>query len=262
MRYLRGCAPLAAALMLGLTGPATATADPDALWRIVHDGCVVDETQHHDPAPCSRVDLTGGESAGYVVFKDQVGERQYLVMPTARIAGMESPELLDPGTTNYFAAAWQARAFVEQRAGGTIPRDWMSLAVNSAASRTQNQLHIHLDCLRADVHDALRSVAGAIGPVWAPVGVPLSGRSYWAIAVDGPDLVANPFIVLADGLPGARTEMGLYTLVVVGTTAADGRPGFVILADRADAAGGAAGEELQDHDTCPAPVPPTPATAK
>jgi CDP-diacylglycerol pyrophosphatase len=247
---------------LGLLGSATAHADPNALWTIVHDKCVVDLEQRRDPAPCSRVDLSGGEAGGYAVLKDIVGDRQYLLIPTARIAGMESPELLDPATTNYFGAAWQARSFVEQKAGGTIARDWMSLAVNSAVARTQNQLHIHIDCVRADVHDALRSVAGAIGPSWAPLPVTLVGHTYWAMAVDGADLDADPFTLLADGLESARAEMGLYTLVVVGTTDPAGRPSFVILADRADAGTGAGGEELQDHDTCPPPLPASPSTAK
>jgi CDP-diacylglycerol pyrophosphatase len=262
VRHLRSSAPLAAALALCLFGSAAAHADPNALWTIVHDQCVVDVQQHHDPAPCSRVELSRGEAHGFGVLKDLVGDRQYLLIPTARIAGIESPQLLDPGTTNYFGAAWQARSFVEQKAGGTIARDWMSLAVNSAAARTQNQLHIHIDCVRADVHDALRSAAGAIGPAWAPLPILLVGHTYWAMWVGGTDLDADPFTLLADGLDGARTDMGSHTLVVVGATDPAGRPGFVVLADRADADTGAGGEELQDHDSCPPPLPATPTTAK
>jgi CDP-diacylglycerol pyrophosphatase len=250
------------ALTLWLAGSATAQADPNALWTIVHDQCVADVQQRHDPAPCSRVDLGRGEDGGYAVLKDIVGDRQYLLIPTARIAGMESPEVLAPGATNYFAAAWQARSFVEQKAGGTIARDWMSLAINSAVARTQNQLHIHIDCLRADIHDTLRTVAPTIGPTWAPLPVPLVGHSYWAMSVTGTELTADPFALLADGMPGARDEMGQYTLVVVGTPDIGGQPGFVILADRADAETGGGGEELQDHDSCPLPMPATAATAK
>ncbi len=263
MRHTRGSALLAASA-LWVLAPATVHADPNALWTLVHDQCVVDVQQHRDPAPCSRVDLSRGEDDGYAVLKDIVGDRQYLVIPTARITGIESPVLVDPPhATNYFGAAWQARSFVEQRAGGTIPRDWMSLAVNSAVARSQNQLHIHLDCLRADVHDALRSAAGAIGPGWAPLPVPLTGHTYWAMAVDGINLDANPFRLLADDLDGARDDMGgQYTVVVAGLTGPGGRPGFVVLADRADDVSNAGGEELQDHDACPPPLPATPTTAK
>lgn len=258
MRFLRGGALLTVMLLTWQLGPAAAQADPNALWTIVHDQCVVDEQQNHDPAPCAKVDL----DRGYVVFKDAVGARQYLLMPTARIAGIESPELLDSGAPNYFADAWAARSFVEQRAGGTIRRDWMSLAVNAAVARSQNQLHIHLDCLRADVHQALAEAP--IGPVWAPLPVPLAGAEYWAVAVPGADLAVNPVTLVADGLDGARADMALYNVVVVGAGDVDGQPGFVILANRADGSNGpvAGGELLQDHGSCPPPLPPTSETAK
>jgi CDP-diacylglycerol pyrophosphatase len=247
-----------------LAGWPTAQADPDALWAIVHGQCVPNLYEHHDPAPCAQADLSRGEDRGWVVFKDSEGYRQYLLMPTAHIPGIESPELLAPGATNYFGVAWQARAFVEQRAGGTVPRDWMSLAVNSSVARSQNQLHIHIDCLRADVRDTLDSNAGDIGATWAPFPTPLAGHTYWAVAVPGAELDVNPFTLLADGLGGARADMGGYTLVVVGADDVGGGPGFVILADRADGETGdfAGGEQLQDHESCPPPLPATTSTAK
>lgn len=257
------CAALAAVAMVFIS-TVPAHADPNALWTIVHDQCVADELAHRDPAPCAQVNLDGGERYGYAVMKDIDGDRQYLLLPTARITGIESPELLEPGATNYFAEAWLARAYVEQRAGGTLPRDWMSLAVNSAVSRSQNQLHIHIDCVRADVQAALRAQAAAIGPAWAPFPAPLAGHTYWAMTVPGAELTVNPFTLLAEGLAGARTDMGSYTLVVVGADDVAGQPGFIVLADRADGETGdvAGGEQLQDHDYCPPPLPPSGATAK
>jgi CDP-diacylglycerol pyrophosphatase len=231
-----------------------AHADPYALWNIVHDRCVPDQQRARNPAPCALVDLSGGEQEGYAVLKDISGATQFLLIPTQRIAGIESPALLEPGATNYFAAAWRARSFVHAAAGLTLPGDWISLAVNSAVARSQNQLHIHIDCIRADVHDALSSHASEIGAVWTPFPVPLAGHPYRAIAVKGDDLdTANPFTVLADGIDGARADMGSQTLVVVGSVGADGHPGFVILASHADPAVGNAGsgEELQDHALCP-----------
>ena len=251
--------------LLGLGGAGVAAADPDALWRIISERCVPDQLANRDPAPCSVVDLDAGQDAGYVVLKDIVGARQFLLMPTARITGIDSPALLAPGATNYFAAAWYARSFTEAAAGGTLPRDWISLAVNSAVSRSQDQLHIHIDCLRADVHEALRRYAPTIGDTWAEFPAPLAGRTYSAIAVAGEDLGAvDPFVLLADGIEGARADMGLNTLVVVGASNVRGGPGFIVLADRADVETGdlAGGEALQDHDFCPAPLPPGPTTAK
>lgn len=249
--------------------PATATvaqADPDALWRLVSQQCVVDEVQFADPAPCAAVDLPDGVQRGHAVLKDSVGARQFLLIPTARIAGIESPELLAPDAPNYFAEAWRARSFTET-VGGTVPRDWMSLAINSALARSQNQLHIHIDCLRSDVHDALSRYGGGVGPEWTTFPVPLAGHTYTAMAVEGPDLAVNPFRLVADALsaenPGqdAGQDMGSQTIVVVGTSRADGGTGFLILADRADGESGsfAGGEQLQDHDSCMGAAQPGPA---
>jgi CDP-diacylglycerol pyrophosphatase len=201
------------------------------------------------------VDLAEGSA----VLKDLVGATQFLLIPTTRITGIESPSAIAPDAPNYFAAAWRARTFVDQRAGWTLPRDWVSLAINSVRARSQTQFHIHVDCVRADVRAALSEHSAEVGPAWAPFPVPLAGHRYDAVAVTGEDLDAvNPLVLLADGIAGARETMADRTLVVVGAFGADGRPGFVVLSDRADTATGnlAEGEELQDHSFCP--QPPTP----
>jgi CDP-diacylglycerol pyrophosphatase len=249
----------AAAALVAATsgvGMGSAQANPNALWDIVNDQCVPDQEQRGDPAPCADVDLSAGEEKGSAVLKDLVGATQFLLIPTGRITGIESPALLAPDATNYFAAAWRARSFVDERAGWTLPRDWVSLAINSEDARTQDQLHIHVDCVRQDVYAALTRHAAAVGPAWAPFPVPLGGHRYSAIAVDGEDLDGvNPFQLLADGVAGARSDMGAQTLVVVGAYGPDCRPGFIVLADHVDVAEGdtAGGEALQDHTSCPQP---------
>lgn len=255
---LAGLILAAAALAtLPTAGISSAQGDPNALWSIVNGQCVPDQQQHGNPAPCAQVDLDAGEQNGHAVLKDLVGPLQFLLIPTGRITGIESQEILAPDAPNYFAAAWRARSFVEERAGRTLPRDWLSLAINSAQARTQTQLHIHVDCLRADVHQALVEHSSEIGTEWTDFPVPLAGQRYSAVFVGGEDLSAvNPFTLLADGVPGARTDMGDQTLVVVGAEAPDGNPGFVVLADHVDEATGdlASGESLQDHQTCAAPI--------
>jgi CDP-diacylglycerol pyrophosphatase len=245
---------LVAAFLVAVGGATTgyANADPNALWTIVHDQCVPDQVASSDPAPCSLVDLTSGERHGYAVLKDLVGATQFLLIPTDRISGIESQALLEPDAANYFASAWEAGGFVDARAGVDIPRDWMSLAVNSAVARSQNQLHIHIDCVRADVRETVRRHISDVGSAWVPFPEPLSGHPYLAMSVEGENLDSvNPVRLLADRAP----DMGVQTLVVVGTYLGNGKPGFILLAGQADPAAGnpGAGEELQDHLTCPPP---------
>lgn len=243
---------LALIVAAGGVTAAPADADPNALWTIVHDQCVPDQETSGEPAPCSLVGRGPGEWHGYAVLKDLVGTTQFLVIPTERITGIESPALLEPGAANYFAAAWDARSFVDMRAGVDIPRDWMSLAVNSAMARSQDQLHIHVDCVRADVRDTLNRHVADIGSDWAPFPEPLSGHPYLAMTVDGDNLDAtNPVQLVAQRVD----DMGLATIVVVGTYLKNEQPGFLLLAGQADPAIGdrGAGEELQDHMSCPPP---------
>jgi CDP-diacylglycerol pyrophosphatase len=220
-------------------------ADPNALWHIVGEQCVPDEQQNHSPRPCEQVDL----AAGYAVLKDIVGATQFLLIPTTRVTGIESPQILEPDAPNYFADAWQARHYVDERAHRHLPRDAFGLAINSIDGRTQNQLHIHIDCMRQDVTAALRAHADAIGSTWSKFPVPLVGHDYLAMRLVQSDLDAtNPFVVLADGVPGARADMADETLVVVGDTY-EGWDGFVLLAGHVSPSTGnwGSGEELQDH---------------
>ena len=233
------------ALFAAFALPACA-ADPDALWNIVGGQCVPNVQAKHDPAPCISVDLDGG----YAVLKDLSGATQVLVIPTARVTGIESPALLDPAAPNYWADAWRARHDVEQLAHREIPREDIALAVNSVYARSQDQLHIHVDCIRPDVRDALNTAIDRIGPKWAPLDFSLAGHRYRAMRIAGEDLGdANPFKLLADGDPTARAEMGLETLVLAGAVFADGSPGFILLSDRFDPSmhDAASGESLMDH---------------
>ena len=245
----RVCILAAGSILLGLVlfWPGSLSAgDPDALWKIVHGKCVPSEAGGLGPGPCRLVDL----AQGYAVLKDSRGATQFLLIPTARITGIEDSQILAPAAPNYWQAAWQARQFVAERAGRPVPRDDIGLAINSAQGRSQNQLHIHVDCLRADVKQALAQEAGRIGKSWSRLASPLAGHSYLAMRVEAADLRGiDPFRLVAGEIPSAAADMGDQTIVVVGAVFEAGQPGFYILNDQANLARGdtGSGEELLDH---------------
>jgi CDP-diacylglycerol pyrophosphatase len=192
------------------------------------------------------VDLT----RGYAILKDIQGATQLLLIPTNRVTGIEDPQVLAPASPNYWQAAWEARRLFERRAGRPVPREDVGLAVNSLYGRSQNQLHIHIDCVRPEVQSALRTNALQIGPRWSDLNVDLAGRRYRVMGVEGADLGSrDPFKLLAEGDPSARADMGRETLVVIGASFPDGKPGFVLLSDRVDVAtlDQGHGEDLLDH---------------
>jgi CDP-diacylglycerol pyrophosphatase len=232
----------------------------DMLWIVVHEGCVANQLRSHDPSPCIQVDLRDGVEKGFAILKDISGATQFLLIPTARISGIESPIILAPDGPNYFADAWEARTDIDEALHQTLPRDDIGLAINSAPGRSQDQLHIHVDCIRPDVHRALRDREASIGNRWAPLDVSFSGHRYEAIWVPGERLGANnPFRLLAEGIPDATQDMGTRTLVVVGSFRADGAAGFVILEDQVnrESHDSANGEELLDHACRIATDPPS-----
>jgi len=238
-------AVILAILARTVAAPARA-ADSNALWHVVHDLCVTDMKVSGSPSPCLTVDL----ARGYAVLKDIRGATQVLLIPTLRVTGIESAQLLTRGSENYFEDAWRARTFVEKRAGRPVPREDVGMAINSIYGRSQNQLHIHVDCLRRDVRDALKANEARIGSRWAAFPVELAGQQYRARRVMGAELGPNdPFKLLAEADPKARADMGRETLAVVGEAFAGGKPGFVLLSDRADIMrlDQAAGEDVLDH---------------
>jgi len=101
--------------------------------------------------------------------------------------------------------------------------------VNSAHARSQDQLHIHIECLQPLLRGVLRRSASTLDAAsWGRVDVP--GWRLVALRGDGEALAgANPFQLLAQRLPGAAQAMGDYSLLVAGVDLPAG-PGFVILA--------------------------------
>jgi CDP-diacylglycerol pyrophosphatase len=238
---------LAGVLVIAAATFAVRAADRMALWRIVHEKCVPDQQTNHAPAPCALVDLSGGEEGGVAILKDINGIAQHLAIPTRRIAGVEAPDLLDPGLPNYWRAAWAARSYLNARLPHELPRDAIGLAINAASRRSQDQLHIHIDCVAPDVRDAIAGYDARLAADWHVLPFPLKGRRYWARRLDSADLSdAAPFRLLAEGVPGAKGDMADETLVAIGATFAPASAGFILLADRADPGAGGHGEDLLD----------------
>jgi CDP-diacylglycerol pyrophosphatase len=230
--------------------PPPAHANGQALWNIVHGKCVPDEQSSGKPAPCAQVDLTGGVDHGWALLKDLHGVAQYLLMPTNDITGIEDARVTAPGAPNYFAVAWRDRSFVEAKFGKPIPREDLAVSVNSLYGRSQDLLHLHIDCLSPAAAAALATDEAGVGPRWSRTPLTLHGHPYFAMRLKGADPTADPFRLLADGVPGAGKTMGAWTLVMAAVRLPDGSPGFILLAGRADPLHGdfASGEELQDHD--------------
>ena len=123
----------------------------------------------------------------------------------------------------------------ERRAGGSSDRRF-ALVVNSAVTRSQDQLHIHMGCLAPSAKRALDAAAPklAVGE-WSPIGFLIPHQPFWALRTGSADLDRiDPFRLAAEGFAGKVRSLALLTIVVA-SARIDGADEFVILASYAGA---------------------------
>lgn len=224
---------IGAAVLALLTAWAVVTAvrdleNPNELWKVVQ-GCVAAKRHGHTlRAGCLAVD----ERHKVAVLPGIFGSAHVLVVPTIRLTGIEDPRLLDPATPNYFALAWdEGRRYLPARAAKDPTR--VGLAVNSVPGRSQDQLHIHVACLRRSVRRRLREDAPHIGSTWSSPLLPWGVQRYRIIRIDAPTLAHVNVFALIRRIPGAAANIGSQTILVTGAPANRGRLGFYVLDDYA-----------------------------
>jgi CDP-diacylglycerol pyrophosphatase len=219
----------------GLHTPRTEGADllpnagRDALRQVVQNQCLPNWQKHHEPSPCERIWLSSPQpdSPGYAVLEDRKGGAHYLLIPLQTFSGTDSGELLDPDLPNYFAEAWSARDLLDSYVGHAVPRTAVGLAVNSVRARDQDQFHIHIECLRPEVFDALHAAAAQLTAKWSPITV--IGLTYQAMRLEDKSLDATrPFDLVAQISPDARHHLETYNMLIAGMLYPDGA-GFAIL---------------------------------
>jgi CDP-diacylglycerol pyrophosphatase len=201
----------------------------DTYQQIVQGQCVVNWLQHQNPSPCEKVFLGDpkADATGYALLADPDGGAHYLLIPTQTMTGTDNGELLDPNLPKYFADAWEGRDLLSKLVGHAVPRTDVALVVTTPAARTQNQFHIHIECLRQDVVNSLKSTADQVTEAWSPVIV--AGFPFQALRLSVSGLeVSNPFELVAKLSPDARHHVGSYTVVVAGMQYQSG-PGFIVL---------------------------------
>ena len=206
------------------------------LWFVVHNMCLPAYRSIGVAFPCLEVNIANGLDRGFAVLQAPSSASHVIVVPTTGVSGIESPALQSETAPNYWEAAWDARRFVEQGARSRLPRDKIGMAINSAASRSQDQLHIHVSCIAPAVADFLRRHQAEIHGDWISLRAKLAGHRFVAMKIETESLAqVDPFKLLAHGLPSNNLSFGRQTLAVIGATFRNGKSGFYLLANDARA---------------------------
>lgn len=240
------CALLAGLVLLCAGHPAAAqkAADPaacvlpprpDTLWALAQ--CC--ERSLASDVGCRAYD----KKDQYVIIKDNSVRKpqSYLIIPTKRVTGIEDSLIAQPPVLEFWQYGWaQSRTYP-----GYPPAD-TAMAINSAHSRTQNQLHIHISCVRPAVRTALDQAEIDFFPA-KPVTLrlPPHDNLYRAIRVTGLSGEQSPFVVFQDD-PGVKDHMADQSIAVVGSATAGQ---YFVLDTRVDGGNTAHAEELLDQ-TC------------
>lgn len=227
-----------ALLVLLLGGPALrANLKPRAALYYVIRACVMMQDTLGTPFPCLSVDPASAGTPGYAVLRAPGNPTHVITTPLVPIAGIENEELLQPDAGVYWRAALMSRRYVEAGADGPVPPGDVGLAINSRRTRSQDQLHIHAECLGRPVLAAVRAESFAPGDGWQPLRRPVDDDSFVGRLVERREIEGgNLFAVLASLPNGAgndmRSDMGDVASLVV-PVAADGTgDSFVLIASR------------------------------
>jgi CDP-diacylglycerol pyrophosphatase len=177
--------PRAAASTVTCPVPAPPPPNPNALWNLV-ECCKQGKDTH-----CVKYN----PDDVYIVAKDASKSKPeaYLIIPSIKMTGIEDSQTLKTPTLNIWQNGWEVSLkrlkFDESNLG---------LAINSRKSRDQDQLHIHMSCVKSGVFKALEGVKVSSDPTSpTKLQLPPNNNTYAAVLLER-SLVGNssPFKIL------------------------------------------------------------------
>ena len=202
--------------VLEASGAAEAS-DRNRLWAIVRT-CASAYRWTGVSFPCLKVDLPGDDLNRGTAVVRPLRTDDLILSPTRETRGIEDPFLQSDAAPNYFAAAWRARAFLKAPDGDPPARDEVALIVNTRNARSQDQLHIHIGCLRPDARRVVEEAAQRM-PLgqWTRIGALAPRQIYYGERVREADFeTLNPVRIAARGFAGAEKNPGGLMVMVVG----------------------------------------------
>lgn len=216
-------------------------ASRDVLWNRLSQKCVPDYLAADTYQPCALVNLDDR----YVIYKVDNDPYQYLLLPTDRITGIEDARLLNDDTPNYFYLAWLSRTFLTEKLDRKLKEKDISLTVNAANTRTQDQLHIHISCLSKEARAVLDRVdIRDLGTQWTPLPEQIRKHTYYAKKLSLSELKTdNVFRMVKEKVASDSGNMKYTGVALVNVDKAT----FLVLEASGTLEKGVSAEEIQEH---------------
>lgn len=219
----------------------SARADRDFLWKEIGGVCVPAYKSHDVYGSCALVNL----DQDYAIFKVDRDPYQFLLIPTGKVTGIEDIKLQQASEPNRFFDAWQSRGFMTQRLPTLIKEHMISLAVNAANARTQDQLHIHISCLSHEARKVIASLpADQLNGQWSARPVEIGAYRYFHKKLSLAELKSQNLFIVAKAK--VDQEKGNIAFTGIGLVNLDPHSFLMLLGIGTDEQGVAA-ERIQDH---------------
>lgn len=216
-----------ALLVLAMTLTLTGCSSRELLRQVTVGLCAPNARLTGFATPCRAVVA----DPGYAMLRAP-GERQHFILvPLRPLRGLESPALWQEGQPNWFALAWRRRWYLS--AWGPVPDAWIGLALNAPSGRSQDQLHVHLACVRPGLRQQLWHLAPGLDDQWRPLPVALADGHYQAKRLSEAQLLAPDFfhdLAAQPPYPLPDPRLSLALVALPGRTASRE---FLLLAGRA-----------------------------
>ncbi|MFP3019468.1 MAG: CDP-diacylglycerol diphosphatase [Arsenophonus sp.] len=215
----------------------------DKLWKTINQQCIPQFKTGILESPCIKVD----EKQRYIIYKDRNGVLHNLLLPLDRISGIESSILQQKKTKNYFLLAWKNRKLFIKSEDKSFNEEFLSLAINSKYGRTQEQLHIHIACLKPEVFQIIKDNENYITNSWKPLKKKINNHQYIAIKIPFSNIdKISPFNYIKKYAAEQGDRISYYGLAMI---LSNQKNEFILLANRIrlfDFNFGSAGE-IQDY---------------
>jgi CDP-diacylglycerol pyrophosphatase len=177
-------------------------------------------------AECCATDLKSdpdcrdyNQADSFVIVKDNDPQKNkaYLIISSVPVTGIEDANIFKKPFVNFWQYGWtEAQKYLGK------PADDTALAINSKPGRSQNQLHIHISCVRGNVARTLAINDKRIGSdPGKPFTIELGphGNPYEVIKVKGLSDANSPFRLVYQ-FPGTKDHMAEQSIAVIGSPTA------------------------------------------
>lgn len=219
-----------------------AYADRNVLWDKVDRSCVPGYINKGTYQPCSLVDM----NEKVAIYKVDNDKYQYLLLPTDKVTGVEDDKLKKNDVPNYLYDAWLAKIFLTERLGKPVRESFISLALNSKNSRSQDQLHIHISCLSISANDILSKIPKSkMSTEWSKEKITIPPYSFYYRKVSLNELInENLFKSVSDKVKKEKGHLEYTGVGLVNRTPES----FIMLVGIGTSAKGVSAELIQDHE--------------